>query len=90
MTTTADLAADLGVDEGDVNMLLNQLGESERELPDDLAGFVQRVFGWHGERTGGPLRCRQLPHSRSPRESGERRRSVTAVRERISRATCWR
>ena len=51
MTTTADLATDLGVDEGDVDVLLNQLGESEQELSDDLAGSVRRVQDPHGERT---------------------------------------
>jgi hypothetical protein len=47
MTTTMDLAADLGVDEGDVDVLLNQLDESKQELLDDLA-----VLDPHGERTG--------------------------------------
>jgi hypothetical protein len=51
MTTTMDIAEDLGVDEGDVDVLLEQLGESEQELPDDLAGFLRRLLDPHGERT---------------------------------------
>jgi hypothetical protein len=51
VTTTADLATDLAVDEGDVDVLLNQLGESKQELPDDLAGFLRRLLDPHGERT---------------------------------------
>jgi hypothetical protein len=39
------------VDEGDVDVLLDQLGESEQELPDDLAGFLRRLLDPHGERT---------------------------------------
>jgi hypothetical protein len=50
-TTTADLAADLGVDEGDVDVLLDQLDERAPELPDDLAGFLREVLDPHGERT---------------------------------------
>ena len=48
MTTTGDLATDLGVDEGDVDVLLHQLGESKQELPDDLAGILRRVLDPHG------------------------------------------
>jgi hypothetical protein len=63
-----DLAADLGVDEGDVDVLLNQLSESKQELPDDLAGFLRRLLDPHGERTapsrlywpGADEQCRQL------------------------------
>jgi hypothetical protein len=51
VTTTAGLATDLGVDEGDVGVLLDQLGESMQELPDDLAGFLRRLLDPHGERT---------------------------------------
>ena len=51
MTTTMDLADDLGVDERDVDVLLEQLGESEQELPDDLAGFLRQLLDPHGERT---------------------------------------
>jgi hypothetical protein len=50
-TTTADLAADLGVDEGDVSVLLELLGERVRELSDDLAAFLRDVLDPHGERT---------------------------------------
>jgi hypothetical protein len=50
-TTTADLAADLGVDEGDVDVLLEQLDEREPELPDDLAGFLRESLDPHGECT---------------------------------------
>ena len=44
MTTTMDL----GVDEGDVDVLLNQVGESEQELPEDLAGLLRRLLETHG------------------------------------------
>ena len=53
MTTTADLAADLGVDEGDVNMLLNQLGESERFRRTTSPGSCSACSAAH-ERTGEP------------------------------------
>jgi hypothetical protein len=53
-TTIMDLAADLGVDEGDVDVLLEQLGENDPQLPDDLAGFLRRVLDPHGERTAPP------------------------------------
>lgn len=49
--TTVDLAADLGVDEGDVGVLLEQLGERAPELPDDLASFLRECLDPHGERT---------------------------------------
>ena len=51
MTTTADLATDLGVDEGDVDVVLKQLDERAPELPDDLAGFLRRLLDPHGGRT---------------------------------------
>ena len=54
MTTAAALAADLGVDEGDVDVLLELLDEPARELPDEVAGFLQRVLDPHGERTAPP------------------------------------
>ena len=53
-TTTADLAADLGVDEGDVDVLLDELDERARVLPDDLAGFLRELLDPHGERTAPP------------------------------------
>ena len=43
--------ADLGVDERDVDVLLEQLGERDPELPDDLAGFLRRLLDPHSERT---------------------------------------
>jgi hypothetical protein len=54
VTTTADLAADLGLDVGDVDVLLEQLDESPAELPDELAGFLRRVLSPHGERDAPP------------------------------------
>jgi hypothetical protein len=48
---TADLAADLGVDEGDVAVLLEQLDEPADELPDELAAFLRELLDPHGERT---------------------------------------
>jgi hypothetical protein len=52
--TTVDLAADLGVDEGDVDVLLQLLGERAPKLPDDLASFLRECLGPHGERTAPP------------------------------------
>ena len=54
VATTADLAADLGVDKGDVDVLLELLDERTLELPDELAGFVRQVLDPHGERTAPP------------------------------------
>jgi hypothetical protein len=51
MTTTVDLAADLGVDAGDVDILLDQLDEPALDLPDELAAFLRDVLDPHGERT---------------------------------------
>lgn len=53
-TTTVDLAADLGVEEGDVDVLLELLDEPVRELSDDLAEFLRDVLDPHGERTAPP------------------------------------
>jgi hypothetical protein len=54
-TTAADLAADLGVAEGDITVLLEQLGEGvdalADDLADDLAGFLRDVLDPHGERS---------------------------------------
>jgi hypothetical protein len=50
-TTTSDLALDLAVDEGDVEVLLELLDEPARELPDELAGFLREVLDPDGERT---------------------------------------
>jgi hypothetical protein len=54
MTTAAALAADLGVDLGDVEVLLEQLDEPVPELADDLASFLRQVLDPHGERTAPP------------------------------------
>jgi hypothetical protein len=56
VTTTADLAADLGVDEGDITLLLARLTDNEPDLaghhvPDDAASFIRRLLDPHGERT---------------------------------------
>jgi hypothetical protein len=51
MTTTTHLATDLGVDPGDVDVLLALLDERAPELSDDLAGFLRSVLDPHGERT---------------------------------------
>jgi hypothetical protein len=51
MAGTDDLAADLGVDEGDVRVLLRQLGEQTPDLPGELAAFLRRLLDPHGERT---------------------------------------
>jgi hypothetical protein len=51
MTTTTELAADLGVDAGDVDALLELLHERALELPDDLVSSLRRVLDHHGERT---------------------------------------
>ena len=47
-----DLAADLGIDEGDVGVLLEQLDERDpQRLPDELAAFLRRMLDPNGERT---------------------------------------
>lgn len=51
MMSTEDLAGDLGVDEGDVRVLLRQLGEQAPDMPDDLAAWIRQTFDPHGERT---------------------------------------
>jgi hypothetical protein len=53
-TTTADLAADLGVDEGDADVLLELLDERAQELSDDRAAFLRDVLDPRGERTAPP------------------------------------
>jgi hypothetical protein len=55
MASTGDLAADLGVDEGDIAVLLYQLDERAAELSDDLATFLRDVLDPHGERTAPPV-----------------------------------
>lgn len=51
MGSSDDLAADLGVDEGDVRVPLRQLGEQTPEMPDELVAFVRDLLDPHGERT---------------------------------------
>jgi hypothetical protein len=41
MTTTADLAVDLGFDEGDVDVMLELLDERGAQLPDQLAASIR-------------------------------------------------
>jgi hypothetical protein len=52
MASADDLAADLGVDEGDVRVLLRQLGERTHE--NALAAFLRQMLDPHGERTQPP------------------------------------
>ena len=49
--SSENLAADLGIDEGDVRTLLRQLGEQTPEVPDELAGWLRQMFDSHGELT---------------------------------------
>jgi hypothetical protein len=50
----------LGVDVGDVDVLLEQLDERDPQLPDELAAFLRRLLDPHDERTApassGPAR----------------------------------
>jgi hypothetical protein len=41
----------VGACEGDVDVLLGQLGERAARLPNDLASFLRSVLDPHGERT---------------------------------------
>jgi len=50
----ANLAADLGIDEGDVDVLLELLDERAREFSDELAAFLRQLLDPHGERTAPP------------------------------------
>jgi len=50
-TTTAELAPALGVSEGDLEVLLGQLGERAARLPTELASFLRSALDPHGERT---------------------------------------
>ena len=54
VSTPEDVAADLGVDVGDVRVLLRQLRESTPEMPDELVAWIRRTFDPHGERTAPP------------------------------------
>lgn len=54
MASPDDLAADLGVDERDVRVLLRQLGEQTPDMPDELAAFLRDLLDPHGERTAPP------------------------------------
>jgi hypothetical protein len=60
MTALADLASDLGVDDGDVTVMLAALAEAEPDLtggdlPGEVSGeavsFVRTLLDPHGERT---------------------------------------
>ena len=51
VVATAELAAALGVSEGDVDVLLGQLGERTARLPTELASFLRGVVDPPGERT---------------------------------------
>ena len=53
-TTATTLLADLGVEEGDIDVLLELLDERSPELSDELAAFLRRVLDPHGERTAPP------------------------------------
>jgi hypothetical protein len=53
-TTATNLAAGLGVHEGDVDVLLELLDEHSPELSDELAAFLRLVLDPHGERTAPP------------------------------------
>ena len=46
-----DLADELSLDEGDVRVLLRQLGENPPDMPDDLVAFLRLIFDPAGERT---------------------------------------
>ena len=50
-TTTADLAEDLDLSQGAVDVLLEQLDEHHHKLPDKFASFLREVLDPHGERT---------------------------------------
>jgi hypothetical protein len=50
-TTTTELAAALGVPEGDVDVLLGELGEHAAQLSNELASFLRSVLEPQGERT---------------------------------------
>ncbi len=54
MTGTNDFAADLGLDKGDVRVLLRQLGEQTPDMPDELVAFLRQMFDPNGERTALP------------------------------------
>jgi len=60
------LAADLGVDEGDVDVLLELLDEQPPDLPDNLAGFLRDVLDPHGraDRASGACTGQQRTTSR--------------------------
>jgi hypothetical protein len=70
VASSEDLAADLGVDEGDVRVLLRQLGEQTRDMPDELAEWIRRTFDPHGERAApGGLYWPRRGRCHSPRPS---------------------
>jgi len=53
-TTATTLAADLGVDEGDIGVLLDLLEQQSPELSDEPAAFLRGVLDPHGKRTARP------------------------------------
>ena len=61
-----DLAADLGVDEHDVRVLLRQLGELNPDLPDDLAEFLRRLLDPHVSEPHRPTCSGQEPRAAAP------------------------
>jgi hypothetical protein len=57
-----ELAADLGVNEADVDVLLELLDVGIREPPDELASFLRDVRDPHGGRVAMPGRRRKRLH----------------------------
>jgi hypothetical protein len=51
MNSAEDLAADLGVDEGDVAVLLTQFGQRPPDVSDEAAAFLRRLLDPHEGRT---------------------------------------
>jgi hypothetical protein len=54
MITAARLAAQLGVSEGDIVVLLEDLGTPADAIPDDIADDIRLVLDPFGVRTGPP------------------------------------
>ncbi len=54
IASTDDLAANLGLDAGDVRVLLRHLGEQTPDMPDELAVFLRQMLDPNGERTAPP------------------------------------
>jgi hypothetical protein len=68
--TPSALATNLGVNEGDVDVILEQLGERRPELPDELAGFLRQLLDPQGERTTPPELYWPGSDQRPPRSFG--------------------